>query len=100
MGRAYGEAPTMIGARSQPRLRKTSTTSTHMSWCVLHALRGMHILCHSGGDAMPDFSTPTRQSSDQSRAAAAQGIQLPWPGAALRGGAGERGRLGSPWPQR
>jgi hypothetical protein len=88
----YCETPlTIIGARSQPIPMKNSTNSTHSSRSFIQALRGILLMLHSGGDAAPARSTPTSQSGAPSRAAAARGTRLPWPGAAPRGSAGERG---------
>ena len=53
-----------------------------------------------GGDAAPERATPTSQRGAPPRAADARGMPLPWPGAAPRRSARERGRPGSPVLQR
>jgi hypothetical protein len=98
--RAYGAAPTMICARSQPRLTTSSTSSTQTSRLCLQALHGMILRRHSRGDAAPEHSRPTSQRGAPPSAADARGRRLPSPGAAPRGRAGERGRPESPGPQR
>ena len=97
----YWEVPlTMRSARSQPIPVTKSTNSTHVSRFCIQALRSMSLMLPSSDAAAPVRSTSTSQRGHPSRTAEARGMQLPSSGAAPRESAGERGRSGSPGPQR